>query len=207
MSIRTCVKIFYVSTVLLCLTACGTSHPLLEKQTQFDVPNRQDYRIGPGDSINIDVWENPDVSVTTPVRPDGKATLPLVQDIQAEGKTPYEFARSVETALKNYINDPIVTVTVLSFVGTFSDKVRVVGEAQQPQAVPYRTGMTLLDLMIQVGGLTDFAAGNRATLIRKVEGRDHQFSVRLDDLVKDGDISANAVVYPGDIIIIPEAYF
>ncbi|MFO1257161.1 MAG: XrtA/PEP-CTERM system exopolysaccharide export protein [Gammaproteobacteria bacterium] len=200
-------KTFYVSAVLLFLTACGTSYPLLENQTQFDAPNRQDYRIGPGDSINIDVWENPDISVTTPVRPDGKATLPLVQDIQAEGQTPYEFARSVETALKKYINDPIVTVTVLSFVGTFSDKVRVVGEAQQPQAVPYRTGMTLLDLMIQVGGLTDFAAGNRATLIRKVEGRDHQFSVRLDDLVKDGDISANALVYPGDIIIIPEAYF
>lgn len=207
MSIKTWFTFLSTSILLLYLTACGSPYPLLEKQTQFEVPNRQDYRIGPGDNINIDVWENPDISVTTPVRPDGKATIPLVQDIEAEGKTPYEFARSVETALKNYINDPIVTVTVLSFVGTFSDKVRVVGEAQQPQAVPYRTGMTLLDLMIQVGGLTDFAAGNRATLIRQVEAREHQFSVRLDDLVKDGDISANSPVYPGDIIIIPEAYF
>lgn len=198
---------FFIVMVALLLNACSSPYPLLENQTQFNTPNRADYRIGPGDNVKIDVWENPDVSVTVPVRPDGKVTMPLIEDIHAEGKTPYEFARSVEADLKKYINDPIVTVTVLSFVGTFSDKVRVVGEAQRPEAVPYRTGMTLLDLMIQVGGLTDFAAGNRATLIRKEDNVEQQYRVRLDDLVKSGDISANAIVYPGDIIIIPEAYF
>ena len=165
------------------------------------------YHIGPGDNLNIFVWRNPELSVSVPVRPDGRINTPLVEDLKASGKTPTELARDLESRLSNYIKNPVVTVMVSGFVGQYSEQIRVVGEATEPQAIPYRERMTLLDVMIRVGGLTEFAAGNRATLIREIDGKQKQYDVRLDDLIREGDISANVVMLPGDVLIIPEAWF
>lgn len=166
------------------------------------------YRIGSDDRLQIFVWRNGELSTSVPVRPDGKITIPLIEDLPATGKTPTELARDIEKALSVYIQDPIVTVMVTGFVGQFQDRIRVVGEATQPQALPYRSTMTLLDVMISVGGLTDFAAGNRATITRTASnGRQKQYAVRLDDLLRDGDMSANVHIMPGDVIVVPEAWF
>ncbi len=165
------------------------------------------YIIGPGDNINIFVWGNNELSASVPVRPDGRITTPLVEDVQASGKTPSQLAREMESHLKRYIKNPVVTVIVTGFVGRFSEQIRVVGEATQPQAIPYRERMTLLDVMIQVGGLTEFASGNRASIVRTVDGEQRQIKVRLNDLIRDGDISANVLMQPGDILIIPESWF
>ncbi len=165
------------------------------------------YLIGPGDTLNIFVWRNPDLSTAVPVRPDGRITIPLVEDLQASGKTPTQLARDIEKALARYVKDPLVTVMVTGFIGPYSQQIRVVGEAAQPQALPYRDRMTLLDVMIAVGGLTEFAAGNRARLVRIVDGKQQILELRLDDLLKDGDISANIPMLPGDTLIIPESWF
>ena len=166
-----------------------------------------DYLVGPGDNVNIIVWRNPEVSMSVPIRPDGKITTPLVEDLPASGKTSSQLARDIEKALAKYIQDPIVTVVVTGFVGPYSEQIRVIGEAGKPQALPYRAHMTILDVLIAAGGLTDFAAGNKASIIRDVDGRQQQFSVRLNDLIKDGDISANVPMRPGDILVIPESFF
>lgn len=165
------------------------------------------YIIGPGDNINVFVWRNPEVTASVAVRPDGRITTPLVEDLQASGKTPSELARDVEKVLSEYIKDPSVTVVVSGFVGPYSQQVRVVGEAAQPQALAYREHMTLLDVMIAVGGLTEYAAGNKARLTRYVNGEEQTFVVRAADLTKDGDISANVYMLPGDVLIIPETWF
>jgi polysaccharide export outer membrane protein len=164
------------------------------------------YQIGPGDSLNINVWRHPELSTTVPVRPDGKFSTPLVEDIVALGKTPADLAREIETRLVKYVREPSVTVSVASFVGNASEQVRVVGQAAKPAAINYKQGMTLLDVMILVGGITENAAGNRATLIRQSESN-KQYNVRLRDLLKGGDVSANVEVLPGDVILIPESYF
>jgi len=164
------------------------------------------YTIGPLDTVNVIVWRNPDLSMTVPVRPDGKISTPLVEDLSALGKSPPELARDIEKALAKYIRDPVVTVVVTNFVGPASEQIRVIGEATKPQILAYRKKMTLLDVMISVGGLTDFADGNRATIFRVSEGG-KLYSVRLRDLVKGGDITANADMRPGDILIIPQSYF
>jgi polysaccharide export outer membrane protein len=164
------------------------------------------YQIGPGDSLNINVWRHPELSTTVPVRPDGKFSTPLVEDIVALGKTPADLAREIEGRLTKYVREPSVTVSVSSFVGNASEQVRVVGQAAKPAAINYKQGMTLLDVMILVGGITDNAAGNRATLIRQSENN-KQYNVRLRDLLKGGDVSANVEVLPGDVILIPESYF
>jgi len=161
-----------------------------------------DYLIGPGDNLNIFVWRNPELSATVPVRPDGKISTPLVEDVVAVGKTPTELARTLEDRLKKFVRDPIVTVMVSGFVGDFSQQVRVIGEAVQPRAVPYRENMTLLDVMI-----TKYADGNDAVLIRKVKGVEDTFPVRLDSLIKDGDIRYNFKMDPGDTLIIPQSSF
>jgi polysaccharide export outer membrane protein len=166
-----------------------------------------DYLIGPGDNVNIFVWGLPELSSSVPVRPDGKITTPLIEDVPASGLTPTELAREMEEVLATYVLDPVVTVIVTGFVGPYSQQVRVVGEATNPQGVPYRENMTALDLMIEVGGLTEFAAGNRASIIREVDGKPKQFSVRLDDLIKRGKIEENVFMLPGDILIIPETWF
>jgi polysaccharide biosynthesis/export protein len=167
-----------------------------------------DYRyvIGPLDTINIVVWRNPELSLSVPVRPDGFISTPLVEDLQAIGRSPAELARDIEKALSKYTRDPVVTVVVTGFQGASSEQIRIIGEAAKPQAIPYRQSMTLLDVMIQVGGLTDFADGNGAVLVRgKEQGK--SYGVRLKDLIKRGDISANVDVRPGDVLIIPQGWF
>lgn len=166
-----------------------------------------EYRIGSDDSLQIFVWRNPELSNSVSVRPDGKITIPLIEDLPATGKTPTELARDIEKQLSVYIQDPIVTVIMRGFVGLLKDRVRVVGEAARPQALPYRSTMTLLDVMISVGGLTDFADGNRATITRVIDENQKQYRVRIDDLLRNGDMSANVRISPGDIIVIPEAWF
>jgi polysaccharide export outer membrane protein len=165
------------------------------------------YLIGPGDMLQVFVWHNSDLSMTAPVRPDGKISLPLVNDVTAAGKTPTLLASDVQDQLKKYVTDPVVTVIVSSFVGPFSEQIRIVGQAEKPQALSFRSGMSVLDAMIAVGGLTQFAAGNRAKLIRTVNGIETAYSLRLSDLLQDGDITANTSLQPGDMIIIPQTYF
>jgi polysaccharide export outer membrane protein len=166
-----------------------------------------EYVIGPGDSVNAMVWRNSELSMNVAVRPDGKLTAPLVEDLQASGKTPTQLARDIEKALSKYIQDPVVTVIVSGFVGQYTQQIRVLGQATRPQALPYREKMTLLDLMIAVGGITDFADGNRASILRISDSSPQQFTVRLRDLVRWGDISANVEMRPGDVLIIPESFF
>jgi polysaccharide export outer membrane protein len=165
------------------------------------------YLIGSGDQLSIFVWRNPEVSGSFVVRPDGMITTSLVEDIKVTGKTPTELARSIEEILATYLRDPIVTVTVERFVGPFSEQIRVIGEAAQPRAINYTQHMTLLDVMIQVGGLTEFADGNDAVLIRIENGQQKEYQVMINTLLKEGEISANVDMLPGDIIIIPEAWF
>src|SRR5512143_2955888 len=180
-----------------------TYPPAPERTGQYD----WNYLVGPGDSVQVFVWRNPDVSGTFPVRPDGKMTMNLVEDIQASGKTPTQLARDIEKALAKYIQEPIATVIVAGGIGPFDQQLRVVGEATKPQALNYRKKMSLVDLMIEVGGLTDFAAGNKAYILRTVEGKQERIGVRLEDLVKGGDISANVEMRPGDVLVVPESLF
>ena len=170
-------------------------------------PTSWEYVIGAMDGVNIFVWRNPEVSQSVTVRPDGRISTPLVEDLQAAGKTPTQLAREIEAVLGQYIKEPLVTVIVEGFIGTYDEQIRVVGEAAKPQALPYREGMSLLDLMIAVGGITDFAEGNQAIIVRNVDGKQLQANVRIEDLIKDGDISANIPMMPGDILIIPESWF
>jgi polysaccharide export outer membrane protein len=166
-----------------------------------------EYRIGSDDSLEIFVWRNPELSRSATVRPDGKITVPLIEDMPVIGKTPTELARELEKKLSTYVQDPIVTVMMGGFVGLYEDRIRIVGEAARPQALPYRSTMTLLDVMIQVGGITEFAAGNRATITRVVDGQQKSYRIYIDDLLREGDLSANVKIFPGDIIVVPEAWF
>jgi polysaccharide biosynthesis/export protein len=164
-----------------------------------------EYAIGPGDTLQIFVWQHPEISVTIPVRPDGRISTPLVEDLPAVGKTPTALARDLEGRIGQYIRAPSVSVIVTNFVGTFANQVRVVGKAAEPQAIPYRNGMTLLDVMIQVGGLDDTAAGNRAKIIRREGDQQTEIPVRVADLLNNGRIAANVPMQPGDVLIIPES--
>ena len=196
-----------VAALFLGVTACGGLNTLPTAKPGKG-QKLTDYRIGSDDNLQIFVWRNAELSTNVPVRPDGKITIPLIEDLPATGRTPTELARDIEKALSVYVQDPIVTVMVTGFVGPFQDRVRVVGEATQPQALPYRSTMTLLDVMIAVGGLTDFASGNRATITRTASGgRQSQYRIRLDDLLRDGDMTANVQIMPGDVIVVPEAWF
>ena len=199
----------YWLAALAALVLAGCETVPVEVAPAFrEEPQAYEYKIGPGDSLNIFVWRNPEVSPgAIIVRPDGKFSTPLVEDLVAAGKTPTQLAREVEQVLSQYIKEPLVTVMPGGFVGLYSEQVRVVGEATEPQALPYRTGMTLLDVMIAVGGLTDFADGNKAVLSRPADGKWLKTLVRLDDLVRDGDIDANLPVQPGDVLLIPESWF
>lgn len=183
------------------VAACGSYPSAPEKVASPDY----NYLIGPLDSLNILVWRNPDLSMSVPVRPDGKVSVPLVEDIPVLGKNPTRLARDIEKALAKFIRDPVVTVIVTGFNGPYGEQIRVVGEAARPQALPYRQEMTLLDVMIAVGGLTDFADGNSASILRTADRR--QYRVRLKDLIKRGDISANVEMKPGDVLIIPQSWF
>ncbi|WP_412972013.1 XrtA/PEP-CTERM system exopolysaccharide export protein [Glaciecola sp. MF2-115] len=169
--------------------------------------NDYQYLIGPGDSLTIFVWRNPEISGNFIVRPDGKVTTSLVEDVEVSGRTPTMLARQLEEQLATYINNPRVTVSVGRFQGPFSEQVRVIGEATNPSAINYTENMTLLDLMIAVGGLTEFASGNNAKLVRVIDGQQTTYEINIESLIKDGDITQNIDMLPGDIIIIPEAWF
>ncbi len=196
------VRVFAVVLLTSILAACASQHPPAPKSAASS-----DYRyvIGPLDTVNIVVWRNPELSGTVSVRPDGRISTPLAQDIPALGRNPAELARDLEQILSKYIRDPVVTVIVTNFAGS-NEQIRIIGEAAKPQAVPYRQNMTLLDVIILAGGLTDFADGNKAVLVRGAE-KGKQYSVRLGDLVRRGDISANVEVRPGDVLIIPQSWF
>lgn len=187
------------------LAACGSTarYPLAPAET---AASEHRYRIGPLDQLNIIVWRNAELSANVTVRPDGRISVPLVEDVMAAGKSPAELAKEVEQTLSRVVRDPSVTVIVSGFQGVYGDQIRIVGEATRPQSVPFRQNMTILDVMIQAGGLTDFADGNAAVLVRGAEGG-KQYSVRLKDLLKRGDISANVQVRPGDIVIVPQSWF
>jgi polysaccharide biosynthesis/export protein len=196
-----------VAAAILILVAACAGQPELAPASSVERAAVEPYRIGPGDTLKVFVWGNPSLSDEVPVRPDGRVSIPLLEDVEAADKTPTELGREIEERLSAFVADPLVTVIVTEFVGPFDEQVRVVGEATEPQAIPYRDDMTMLDVMIEVGGLTEFAAGNRSTLVRIAEGREQQYRVRLDDLVRDGDISANVAMRPGDVVIIPETFF
>lgn len=188
--------------ILLSFAGCSTYPPAPKEAMAGDY----EYLIGPLDTVNIIVWRNPELSLVVPVRPDGKITAPLVDDLVAQGKTPTALAKDIEKALGKFIREPVVTVVVTNFAGPASEQIRVIGEAAKPQVLPYRKGMTVLDVMIAVGGLTPFADGNRATISRGAEGG-KSYSVRLRDLVTRGEISANVEMRPGDILVIPQSWF
>jgi polysaccharide export outer membrane protein len=176
---------------------------------QQAIADNATYVIGPGDTLSIFVYRSPELSVSDlPVRPDGKISVPLIEDIVAAGKTPSQLAREMETRLRKYVKDPSVTVIVRNFVGPLDRQVKVIGEATEPVALPYRDHMTVLDVMIATRGLTKFAAGNSAVIVRRLsDGRQETIRVRLNDLVKDGDISQNVEMAPGDTLIIPQTWF
>ena len=195
-------KFLLLTAAAALVGACASPYPPAPRDLTASDYN---YLIGPLDTLNIIVWRNPELSLTVPVRPDGKVAAPLVDDVVASGKTPTELGRELERLLGKYIRDPVVTVIVTSFVGPSSEQIRVIGEAAKPQIIAYRRNLSVLDVMIQVGGLTDFADGNAASIYRAAEGK--SYSVRLRDLVKRGDISANVDMRPGDILIIPQSWF
>ncbi|WP_259780744.1 XrtA/PEP-CTERM system exopolysaccharide export protein [Aestuariispira ectoiniformans] len=181
---------------------CSSSIPVADSVEQPKVTDVQ-YIIGPRDELDIFVWRSPELSKTVPVRPDGRISIPLVDDMMAADKTPSELARDIEKSLSKYVQDPIVSVIVTNFVGPYAQQVRVVGEATDPQAIAFNDDMTVLDVMIAVGGMTEFADGNGAVIVRKGQ----KLRVRLDDLLNDGDIDANVAMQPGDVLIIPETWF
>jgi polysaccharide export outer membrane protein len=235
--------------LVLLMSSCG--YPPLSQEDDAILPSDYTYIIGPGDSVNIFVWGNPDISTTAIVRPDGKITIPLAEDLLASGKTPSQLARVMEKALAKYVRDPQVVIMVGGFGGVYSQQVRIIGQLSSgggsmssggssggggssgssssggggssgsssggsgmggggqfsAKAFPYKKGMTLLDLMIQVGGLGQYADGNRASIIRNIDGEPQHFGIRINDLINDADLSKNVKILPGDIVIIPEAFF
>jgi len=196
----------------------------------MNIPPDYTYIIGPGDGLEIFVWDNPDISKSVIVRPDGKINTPLLDDLLASGKTPDQLARDIEKGLAKYIREPLVAVMVNSFEGVFQQQVRVIGQISggssssggsgggsgssggfanrySAKSLPYRKEMTLLDLLIQLGGIGRYADGNRASIIRCIDGKQQQFGVRIDDLIEEGDLTANVNILPGDILIVPESFF
>ena len=176
--------------------------------TKVDTNSHEsEYRLGPLEQIEIFVWRSPELSTNVSIRPDGKISIPLIEDLQAAGKTPTELAREIEKILARYVKEPLVTVIVGGFTGDLEQQVRIIGQSEKPQSIAYRSGMTVLDAMISVGGLREFADGNAATLTRGKGKTRKTYSIRLDDLIRNGDISADVPVQPGDVIIIPESQF
>jgi polysaccharide export outer membrane protein len=193
--------------IALALSACSSSRPLpASLLAQKGVVEPTDYRIGAGDQLRIFVWRNEELSAQVVVRPDGRISMPLVDDMVAEGKTPTELARDLEKVLADYVRSPEVNVIVQSFVGTFNDQIRVIGQAVNPRAISYRAGMTILDVLLEVGGLRDRAAANRVKVLRKKGTTNQEISVKLDNLLS-GDLSQNIAMIPGDVVVIPTAVF
>ena len=196
----------------LVLTGCSTANgPQLPPASFVSLQEGpgEEYVIGPLDQLTIFVWRNPELGAKVQVRPDGRITTPLITDMPAVGKTPSMLAEDIRLQLSQYIQEPLVSVIVNEFAGTFSQQIRVVGATEKPASIPYRANMTLLDAMIAVGGLSEYAAGNKARLIRfdKTTGKQTEFALRLGDLLKKGESKANVMLSPGDVIIIPESMF
>jgi polysaccharide export outer membrane protein len=187
------------------MVACANTGKYPPAPVSASTPD-YNYLVGPGDTLNIIVWRNPELSLTVPVRPDGRFSTPLIDDVVAQGRPSAAIAREIESRLQKYVRDPVVTVVVTTFLGPYDQQIRVVGEAAKPQSLPFRQNMTVLDVMIAVGGLTDFADGNGASIVRASDGG-KQYSVRLRDLIRFGDVSANVEMRPGDILIIPQSFF
>ncbi len=209
------VLLIFISAIIL-----GCGYPQLTQEDDAVISSDYTYIIGPGDSVSIFVWGNPDISTTAHVRPDGKITIPLAEDLLASGKTPSQLARVMEKALSKYVRDPQVVIMVSGGQGVYSQQVRVIGQLSggsgsgggvsahySAKAFPYKKDMTLLDLIIQIGGLGQFADGNSASIIRNIDGEPQHFGIRIDDLVDNADLSANVKILPGDILIIPQAFF
>jgi polysaccharide biosynthesis/export protein len=200
-------KFFIGCAAAVALSACGTTRSGPDLPESALPAAQTDYIIAPGAILNVFVWQHPDLSTTVPVRPDGKISTPLIEDMQAAGKTPTQLARDMEEVLSRLIRQPTVNVIMQTASPSFQQQVRVVGQAANPQALAYSEGMTLLDVMIQVGGLSEFAAGNRAKLVRRTADGPVEINVRLNDLLNAGDMRQNVVIQPGDVVIIPEARF
>jgi len=205
MSSRT--VIFHLALFCAFLAACAGGGKAGVPALVEDGKPTAEYVIGPGDTLNVFIWGHDDLSTDVQVRPDGRITTPLVEDMVAAGKTSTTLARDIEKALEEYINTPIVTVMLRGFVGEFEQQIRVVGQAAQPQSLPYRNGITLLDVMIQVGGLSEFASGNKAKIVRRIGDKEEIIRVRIDDLLNKGKIEENVRMVPGDVLIIPESMF
>jgi polysaccharide export outer membrane protein len=186
--------------------AVGTLPPASAIATDGPRPTSE-YVIGPGDVLDISVWQNPELTRQMPVRPDGRIAMPLIGETVAVGKTPQALGAELQEKLRSYVTNALVTVIPVQFVGLLTRQIRVIGEAAQPRTIPFRSSMTTLDVMIEVGGLTRFADGNRAVIVRNVDGRQQSYRVRLDALIRDGDISQNVEMQPGDILIIPQRFF
>ena len=205
----------WLATILL-ITSCASSPPPAasvpapQAGAAAATPSKPvvgpDYIIGPGDTLQIFVWRNPELSVTVPVRPDGKISTPLVEDMVAVGKTPPQLARDMEGVLGEYVRSPKVNIIVTTAASAFS-LVKVVGQVTHPQALPYREGMTVLDAVLEVGGLGQFAAGNRARIVRMVNGKETVIHVKLQDVVEKGDVHENVALKPGDILVVPQSIF
>jgi polysaccharide biosynthesis/export protein len=164
------------------------------------------YRIGPGDMLQVYVWRNPELTTTVPVRPDGKVSTPLVEDMGAVGKTPSELARDIEKVLGEYVRSPQVNIIVTQPVSTFS-QLKIIGQVARPQSMAYREGMTVIDAVLAAGGLAPFAAGNRAKLIRTENGKPREIKVKLDNILNKGDLATNVALQPGDVLVVPESVF
>jgi polysaccharide export outer membrane protein len=204
-----CLSTFFLVGLSLGLAGCESASVADGATTATPpVETTSQYVIGPGDVLSIFVYEAPPLSVSDlPVRPDGRISVPLVPDVIAAGKTPSQLGAEISSKLKKYVNDPNVTVMVHNFQGPADQQVRVIGEATDPQAIPYRANMSVLDVMIATKGLTKFAAGNRAVILRHMGGKEERIPVHLSDLIKDGDIRDNVTMKPGDTLIIPQSYF
>lgn len=211
MSLSHCCRVALL--LLLCIPAWGVEissaapaaqAPPTAPQSSAVDPNS--YIIGPGDTLQVFVWRNPELTATIPVRPDGKISTPLVEDMVAVGKTPSQLARDVEKVLSEYVRSPTVNVIVTVPVGTYS-QVQVIGQVLKPGSLPYRAGMKVLDAILAVGGMTQFASGNRAKIVRTVDNRKQELRVKLESLVNKGDMSQNLELRPGDVIVVPESFF
>jgi polysaccharide export outer membrane protein len=199
--------IFACLVPLVFLVGCGAATIPAARVHDRDVSPEAVYRIGAGDQLRIFVWRNEDLTTTVTVRPDGKISMPLVSDMQAAGKTPVELETDLNAVLGKYVNSPNVNVIVQSFVGTFADQIRVVGQAVHPKVVAYRTGMTILDVMLETGGLAEHASGNHTKVLRAIDGKQSQIAVRLNDLLYSGDVTQNIAMRPGDVVVVPLAWF
>ena len=199
----------FPAILALLVAGCSSSSPKVTAGQAAESPKDDHYIIGSGDSLSVFVYKNPDLSEAgVGVRPDGRISTPLIEDIMAAGKTPTQLARDIEERLKKYVQDPNVTVIVRSFVGPPDRQIKVIGEATEPAAIPYRDHMSVLDVMIAVKGLTKFAAGNRAEIVRRDgSGQQREIKVHLSDLLNDGDMSQNVDMQPGDTLIIPQSWF